>query len=257
MSTTRRTPAAPEMRRYFDRTGFVLHHRCDPAGKPEAWWLADVDGTPYPMPAHWRARAVPAGQVPTEAEEFPSLARLWRAWAASQHRFAREARCIELIKQRMVTASADERRDVARWIRSGGMAYPTSEGGGAPAVDVDGRAVDETQWPWSAVKWEDEEMTGRGWPWAMVPESPADGLEIQQQQNWAEEALLLHWFDTRFTDSYFEAVKAVLVDVLPELSGQDVDGESVKRGAGGLGDGPEGVLRLTVGNEAGTPPSLH
>lgn len=228
MSTARRTPTAPEMRRYFDRTGFVLSHRCDPAGQPEAWWLADVDGTSYPMPAHWRAQAVPTGQVPTEAEEFPSLARLWRAWAASQHRFAREARCIELIKERMISASVDERRDVVRWVRSGGMAYPASGDQGAPVVDVDGRAVDETQWPWSAVAWEDGEMIGRGWPWAMVPESPADGLEIQQHPDWAEQALVLYWFDTRYVESYFEGMRALLAEVLPELS----DDEFVERSDG-------------------------
>ena len=256
MITARRTPSAPEMRRYFDQTGFVLEHRCGPAGQPEAWWLADVDDTPYPMPSHWRTHDVSAGQVPTEAEEFPTLARLWRAWAATQLRFAREARCIELIKKRLVSASADERREVVRWVGSGGMAYPASGDQGAPVVDFDGRAVDETQWPWSAVAWEDGEMVGRGWPWAMVPESPADGLEIQQRPDWAEQALVLYWFDTRYVESYFEAVRVVLVDVLPELSGQGIDGKSGKRCVDGVGDGEEGTHRTAEG-EAGTSPSLH
>jgi hypothetical protein len=245
MKTPRHTPTAPELRQYFEQTGFVLAHRCAPTSKPEAWWLADVDGTPYPMPSHWRASSLPEGNMSREVEEFPSLPRLWRAWAATQHRFAREARCIELIKERVISASADERREVVRWIRSGGMAYPASGDEGAPAVDFDGRAVDETQWPWSAVTWEDGGMIGTGWPWTMAPESPADGLEIQQQPDWAQQALVLYWFDTRYVESYFEAVKAVLVDVLPELSGNRPDG------------GPGEAHWVLVGNEAGTPPSLH
>jgi hypothetical protein len=244
------------MRRYFEQTGLVLKHRCDPAGKPEAWWLADVDDAPYPMPSHWRARDVPAGQVPAEAEEFPSLARLWRAWATTQHRFAREARCIELIRERMTEAAGAERREVVRWVRSGGMAYPASGGDGVTVLDFDGAAVDETRWPWSAVAWQDGEMIGRGWPWAMVPESSADGLEIQQHPDWAEEALVLYWFDTRYVESYFEGVRVVLSGVLPELSRDGFVQRSDELVAG-KEDELGADVGLAVGTKTDTPSVLH
>lgn len=256
MTTARRTPSAPEMRRYFEQTGFVLNHRCDPAGKPEAWWLADVDDTPYPMPAHWRAQNVPGGQVPIEAEEFPSLARLWRAWAATQHRFAREVRCIELISERMTKASGAERREVVRWVRSAGMAFPAADGEGAPFIGIDGVAVDERVWPWSAVAWQDGEMTGRGWPWAMVPESRADGLEIQRHPDWAEQALVLHWFDNRYIESYFEGVRVLLADVLPELSGDGfVDGSDELATVGQAEPGE--AVGLRPGGKTDAPPVIH
>jgi len=257
MKTSRHTPTAPELRRYFEQTGFVLAHRCAPTGTPEAWWLSDVDGTPYPMPSHWRASSLPEGNVVQEVEEFPSLPRLWRAWATTLRRFSREAECIELIRQRMTTATGAERREVVRWVRSAGLALAREGGPGAPRVDIDGVAVDETLWPWSAVAWEDGEMTGTGWPWAVTPERVADGLEIQKHPGWAEQGVLLHWFDTRYPESYFEAVKAMLVDVLPQLSGNRLDGEPGERSADGQGDEQEEAHWVTVGNEDGTPPSLH
>jgi hypothetical protein len=192
------------MHQYFGRTSFVLAHRNGPDGKPEAWWLEDVDERPCPMPAHWRHQPLQAGETTEEVAEFPTLARLWRAWAAAQHRFAREARCIELIKERMANASVEEKAEVERWVALDGEPFDWD---GQKVVNIDG-----TRWPWSAIRWFDGEMKGVGWPWSTIPEATADGLEIQRREGWADDALMLQWFDLRYPLFYFTAVRAVLDD---------------------------------------------
>ncbi|QWT22107.1 hypothetical protein KPL74_08880 [Bacillus sp. NP157] len=255
MKTSRGTPSAPQMRRYFEQTGFVLEHRVGANGKPEAWWLADVDETPYPMPAHWRPRSLQAGESTDEVAEFPTLARLWRAWAATQQRFAREARCIELIREHLVNASPEERAEVDRWIDLNGE---PREWYGKKIVDID-----ETRWPWCAIRqrraWHIE---GVGWPWSTIPESPADGLEIQRREGWADDAVRLHWFDMRYAVSYFTAVRAVMDGTLQELvsgSGAACDedgGEGDEPGAGDVIDGPSASVAGTEGGTSGSP-TLH
>lgn len=238
MTTPRRTPSAPKMRRYFEQTGFCLCHRGG-NGKPEAWWLADNDGTPYPMPADWRTHPGNARDGRGELAEFSTLPRLWRAWAATQHRFLREARCLELIRERLIDAPFEERQEVARWVRLEGMPFELS---GTEVVEVD-----ETRWPWSAIRWVDGQMEGMGWPWSTIPESPADGLSVQRREGWAEEALVLHWFDMHYDASYFQAVAAVLDDRLPKLSDDGEVADDARGEAGGADSGSSGVIDATDG----------
>jgi hypothetical protein len=219
------------MRSYFADIGFILHHRPATHDTPEAWWLADGEGTPYPMPADFRILPDQAGHGPVrEAEEFPSPPRLWRAWATTVYRFAREAHCSELISERMADASDEERRKVIRWVRSGAACCSNSLELNAPLFDVDGNEVDESVWPWSAMTWHDSlpELVSQGWPWAMVPLTYRDGLDVQRMEGWADEAKWLSFFDTRYPETYFDAVRIVLAEVLPELEEEGVrDGETI------------------------------
>lgn len=208
------------MRAYFADIGLALCHRHATTDTSEAWWIADGDGTPYPMPADFRIAPDQAGHGPVrEAGEFPSPPRLWRAWATTMYRFEREARCVNLIKERMVGASDEERRQVIRWVRSGAACGPTSLEANAPMFDVDGNEVDESVWPWSAMTWHDSlpELVASGWPWATIPVSYGDGLAVQKRAGWALEAKWLSCFDTRSPGNYFDAVRLVLAEVLPEL----------------------------------------
>ncbi|MGF6492181.1 hypothetical protein ABIE56_000334 [Luteibacter sp. 621] len=253
MKPTRQTPSAKDMRAYFADIGFTLRHHPATSDAPQTWWLADGDGSAYPMPAAFRpAPGQPiVGPVP-EVEDFSSLPRLWRAWATTVYRFAREAHCIELIKERVLKASDEERREVSRWARSGASCWPDSVRPDAPSLDIDGNEVDESVWPWSAMRWYDSlsELVAEGWPWTAVPLSFGDGLAVQRVEGWPEQAEDLSCFDTRYPDTYFEAVQAVLAEVLPELVHDTGEDDGTWGGEDAEGMGPQPV-DAEVGGTAG------
>ncbi len=108
--------------------------------------------------------------------------------------------------------------------------------------------VDETRWPWSAIRRVDGQMEGMGWPWSTIPESRAEGLSVQQRHGRAEEALVLHCFDMRYDASYFQAGAAVLDDRLPKLADDGEVVDDARGEAGGADSGSSGVVDATDGS---------
>ncbi|UPG92801.1 hypothetical protein [Luteibacter aegosomatissinici] len=191
MTVSRRAPTARLMRTYFSDIGFVLRHQVVAMNAPERWWLTNNDQTVYPLP----------GGVGDSGEGeggfFRTSQRLWRGWAANLARFEREAHCVALIANRLAGASAEERVEFDRWVRSEGDCFPDTLDG--TPLDVDGKPVDETRWPWSAMRFSKEtgQLESRGWPWDAHPVARTAAWDVLRKAGWAELAGQLSVFDVR------------------------------------------------------------